>query len=138
MNARPIYENAHTLRAEDEVAGRVGSRWRCALRKLPRSYSIDYMLMRDSVVIAWLEVKCRDKRYDTLILSLGKVMEGRRLSRETGRPFVVVVSLPDGDFWKVVTPDESLVIALGGRVDRNDPADMEPVAHFDMREFKPL
>lgn len=136
--SRPTYENVVTMRAEDEVAARVATKCRGELHKNPRSYRIDYMLTRGGAANAWLEIKCRAQRYDTLIVSLGKVMAGRELARETRLPFILVVSLPDGDYYREVKADEPLLIARGGRVDRNDPADMEPVVHFLMTEFKAL
>lgn len=134
MSMRPIYENVRTLRDEDAVAETLAAAWRCEHYKLPRSYHVDRWLERDGRLVCWLEIKCRNQRYDTFFISLQKVLSARSMARETYAPFVIAVSLPDGIFW-MKDAGETLDVRRGGRSDRGDPADMEPMVHFAMSRF---
>ena len=137
---RPTYETETSLKAEREVAQQLEKRWRCKLIKLPISYRADYLAFRDKPV-AVIEIKCRGKRYPEMILSLHKFLEARglakALSTEREVPFILVYSFPEGIWWGNVT-NYPLDIKIGGRKDRNDWQDTEPVQMFDLAGFKKL
>lgn len=133
--ARPIYENAASLTAEDGVIRALCGAWRCEAKKLPRSYGLDYLLLRGGLAQAACEVKVRGRRYDTLFLSLHKVAATLQFSH-VSLPSFLVVAWPDGLYWRELSFDAGAYLGFGGRTDRNDPADLEPVVHWPASSFR--
>lgn len=143
---RPIYENANDLRSEKKLISHVSDCWNVVSYKLPMSYKIDYAMYRIDTgtsnsssenLVGFAEVKCRTHKFGTFptyIISLAKVMEARRLARETDTKSLLIVSWTDKigflDFFS------HHQIRHGGRADRNDWQDQEPVCHFDLKHFK--
>jgi len=143
---RPIYENANDLRSEKKLISHVSDCWNVVSYKMPMSYKIDYAMYRIDTgtsnsssenLVGFAEVKCRTHKFGTFptyIISLAKVMEARRLARETDTRSILIVSWTDKigylDFFS------HHQIRHGGRADRNDWQDQEPVCHFDLKHFK--
>lgn len=143
---RPIYENAKDLRSEKNLISHVSDCWNVVSCKLPMSYKIDYAMYRMDTgtsasasenLVGFAEVKCRTHKFGTFptyIISLAKVMEARRLAIETDTKSLLIVSWTDKigflDFFS------HHQIRHGGRADRNDWQDQEPVCHFDLKHFK--
>lgn len=137
MNARPIYETEQTLAAEIETIRKVAGIWRCEYRKLPRQYRIDWALVRDGKIAAWCECKRRHNKrnkYPSLMLSLSKVAHGLDLERQTGLPFLIVVEWDD--CLAYLKAQRIGPLRFGGRSDRGDWQDQEPVVDFPVEEFK--
>lgn len=137
---RPIYETPADALVERATIDRFCKWVKAVAVKLPRSYSVDWALVRGAGVVAWAETKRRRNRredYPTLMLSLNKVREGVALAADTGSKFIVVVEWDDCVGW--IEPDlAALSVGIGGRKDRNDPADMEPVVHIPTGSFRLL
>jgi hypothetical protein len=134
---RTLYETVDDLRSEKNVISYVSQCWNVAYYKLPMSYKIDYAMYRDDILMGFAEVKCRTHKFGTFptyIISLGKVMEARKLARETETNSILIVSWTDKigymDFFS------HHQIKQGGRSDRNDWQDQEPMCHFDLKHFK--
>ncbi len=144
---RPIYENSASKEKEQAFAEKLCSVWNFCCKKLPISYHLDYALFRKGslCVSAWLELKCRtndSNKYDTYIISLNKVLVARRIFEVTGLPTVLAVRFQDCDKYTRLSDLSPKMlgkrIAMGGRKDRNDWQDVEPVCHIPMAEFKGL
>jgi len=136
---RPLYETEGQRKREYEVAIKAAETWKCKAQKIPISYHLDYAFMRDDKLCAWAEVKCRTNHvnaYPTYMLSMNKIMHGIQMNTITGAAFVLIVEFTNGIYW--VKPEGKYTIGFNGRRDRNDTADMEPVAYIPMNEFKPL
>ena len=133
---RPRYERPRDLVNESKVAERMAQRG-IELRKLPISYRLDFAMFRDGKLRGFAEVKTRNNRHDsypTLIISLGKVMAARQLAEVSETRSVLLVQYLDGLYWcNFATPFE---VTMGGRWDRGDDDDVEPVAHFPIEAFK--
>jgi len=136
--SRPLYETSEDLGRERDVVANIEKRWSCQAQKLPMRYKLDYALMRNGKVSAWAEIKCRGQRYATYLISLDKVSAGLRLSEISSLPFLIVVRYDDGTYYCTVTKDLVYDIEWGGRKDRNDPEDQEPVLMIPMKFFLPL
>ena len=54
-----IYENEHSLNTERAAITKAAEIWNTSVVKLPRKYSIDFALLRDGEVKAWVEFKSR-------------------------------------------------------------------------------
>jgi len=134
---RVLYENSATLENESSVASVLEKSWGCRAFKLPISFRVDYALTVEGMIKSWAEIKCRGKRYDDMHLSLHKWMAGVELSRRTGLPFVLVYAFNDGIVWRRVDTDQP-ELTIGGRTDRGDWQDTEPMATFQLKGFKTL
>jgi hypothetical protein len=135
--SRPIYETEQDREHEQIIAEWVEKRWCVEAQKMPMRYEFDYMLMRSSMV-AIMEIKRRLKKYDTLIISMQKVVTMQLYSEQFGVPAVLTVSWPEEE------PQYTLLnaartagyrIEWGGRDDRGDDQDKEPVIHIPVEHF---
>ena len=134
---RTMYENDLNLISEKQVINHVSKSWNVVSYKLPISYKLDYAMYRDEELLGFAEVKCRTHKFGTFptyMISLAKVLKSRDLWLCTRRPTILIVS------WigKVAYLDFSSPhkIKQGGRSDRNDWQDQEPMCHYDLKEFK--
>lgn len=135
---RPLYETPENLKREQEVAEQLKQKWDCEVRKLPIAYRLDYMILQEGKPVAVLEIKCRNAMYEEMHLSLHKWMAGRELSKSVGVPFILVYEFKNkGIYWHKVD-DTAPELALGGRTDRGDWQDIEPMAVFRLSKFKVL
>ncbi len=101
------------------------------LAKLPVAYEVDFAVARGERVVGVAEVKVRGRYYATLMVSLHKAQALRRFAADGLRAWLVLC-VPGGVYVRRLTPDERLDIRMGGRTDRGDWQDVEPVAHFPM------
>ena len=98
--------------------------------KLPQFQDIDFALMKGQVVWGVVEVKARGRHYPQMFLSLAKCQALRNYAA-AGLQARVIFATPKGIFAKKIGPLEiDGWIGIGGRKDRNDPSDIEMVAHF--------
>lgn len=134
---RQMYEAPDDLSREAQVAGRLSAAWGCESVKLPIQYRVDFAMLVDKEVKAWLEVKCRTTHYSEMIMSAAKFIAGQQLAASTGRPFVVVFGIGDQIYWRDCTAD-SPTVRLGGRTDRGDWQDVEPVVMLPLDKFHRL
>jgi hypothetical protein len=133
---RPLYESQEDLANEKATIDRLAAHWRCVAVKLPIRYELDYGLCRNGDLMAWAEVKCRKvprEKYPTYMVSLGKVLAGLELAERTNLPFLLIVQWTDALGW--IQPS-ARAVQMGGRRDRADCADVEPVVHIPIKDFK--
>lgn len=140
---RPLYESAGDLKNERQVATLLCSLWGMDAHKLPRTYSLDYAMTSRSntkKVVAFVEIKCRQVpswQYDTLLISMAKVLRGKAIARETNIPTMLIVRWNDmvgGIDFKDIDSE----ISLGGRTDRGDQQDVEPVYLIPIERFRKM
>jgi len=136
---RPRYENPIDLENEKIVANEIKKRFRLDLKKLPIDYNVDYALMSNSKIRAWAEVKsrsCKSTAYDSYMISLNKILRGLWISQQTDRPLFLFVKWKDlTGYCKIETITG---LGWGGREDRNDWQDLEPMCHYPITNFKTL
>jgi hypothetical protein len=140
-----MYETSDDLDNERSVLTVVANSWRCSATKLPRRYELDYALheqMGARRIKAFAEIKCRNfqtTKYETVVLSLMKLAKAEQLSRLCGVPSLLIVRFVDEARWLKIAGDGSVSpvkVAIGGRTDRNDPDDIEVVAHFKIDQMR--
>jgi hypothetical protein len=128
-----LYETKEDIQRETAVAAELCRAWKCQSRKFGKNYTLDYELLRDGSVVALCEIKCRNvdsNHYDTYMISLKKLHEARKIADSKKLPAFIVVHYED-DIKFIHVNEEPDKIEQGGRVDRNDPMDIEDVAHFN-------
>lgn len=134
--SRPMYESQADRQNEDRIASRLCAGVGIEFHKLPIRYEVDYMLRRRGTLYGWLEVKHRPgvERYQTIMLSAQKVLALLNLSRAFGGRALFAVGAGDAVLIADLARVES-DIRWGGRNDRGDDQDMEPVCHFPLASF---
>ena len=135
---RPVYETDENLAQEKQVLALLCRHWECVSEKMPLRYELDYLLIRRRKAVAWLEIKVRTNNYGyypSYMISLGKIMAARRLTEATSLPSFLVVQWRDWKGYIRLDNLEKFEISMGGRTDRGDPQDMEPVVLFPIGNF---
>lgn len=135
---RPIYENTTTLRSELEFSAKLQNRFGIKLQKTPISFGIDYAVIRGGKISSFIELKCRTnpmQKYSTYMIAAIKYQKSMSIMRDSGLPVRLWVQWSDATgFCELSKPGYEWNI--GGRIDRNDAADIEPVIHIPIPEFK--
>jgi len=140
---RPLYENQVSLKNEADTALAVEKAWGADLIKLSMKNKIDFLLKnKTGKPRAFIEIKnrtCNRGQYPTYMLSLDKWVAGLSLQLYTQLPFILVVSWADEiGYVKCLKTLKDTTIDIGGRVDRGDAQDIEPVIHIPIHLFETL
>lgn len=139
--SRPVYERTADLQREMDAVALMGQRWGVTFAKTPKFYAIDFCMVDQlGRVCGWLEVKGKTfprSTYPTFFTSTEKLLRLVRMGQFTGLPSILVCSWADGVFYTQPTPQDCRrwAIKVGGRVDRGDADDLEPVTHIPVGEF---
>lgn len=140
--SREKYETAIDLKNEKAAITALEMASRRQACKLPISYRIDFAMTNEAhEITSWVEVKCRKNprdKYPTFAIGITKLMAGIAFEDKTGKPFFLVVHWSDFLGYVRVSSLKGYKIRSGGRTDRNDPADEEPMVHIPVGEFKEL
>lgn len=119
--------------------------------KLPKRYHIDYLLnetyydtgnVRDRAILVECKARtCPWGTYDSYMISLTKVDAGRRLAKIMDGFFAIATGWSDNKVAVVyipvdLPPQYQRKFVMGGRSDRNDPEDREPVMLIPNAAFK--
>ena len=137
---RPTYETSEDLLNEKDVITKFCDTWtNLSFAKLPTQYHLDYCLMIGDAVTGFCEVKVRKNthnKYSTYILSVAKVSAAKNLQDACGLSSVLVVKWTDKIGYVAFNYDWPVFV--GGRKDRGDWQDVEPVVHIPLSNFKYL
>ncbi len=139
--ARQQYEAARDRSEEAKIAKKLGEMWSLDLRKMPKSYRIDYtvsMRDQDSEIIAVAEVKRRmglKNTYPTLMISLSKIIAGEQY-HHMGFPFYIAIQWSDVFGVHRYDPGKYYLTRWKGRtVQKRDEQDEEPCVFIPISEF---
>jgi hypothetical protein len=136
---RPNYETWAQHQAEDEVAKKLERAWCCEISPHLGDHGLlDRLAFRNGDPKLWIEIKCRDNTSDKhpdYLISMRKIHTARRWRDLTTLETLVVVQFTDRLIW--FNPlRAAFEERVGGRYDRNDPADVELCAFFKPDVFK--
>jgi|TARA_E500000318_G_scaffold73931_1_gene68583 hypothetical protein len=137
---KPSFETIDDQKREERVAGYLEGAWDVTCHKLPTSYGLDYWIESKDKCY-WCEVKCRTfsfEKYDTFILSVGKLMKGAMYAQSTGVPFITVYAMTDGLYYHKWDPDHIYDIRMNINPDATYEEDNEPYAHIPKDMLKCL
>ena len=135
---RPIYETDKDREQEADFIKELCIAWKCEAKKLPIHYKLDFALIREGVIRAFLETKIRSYArgyFDTYMISMAKVLAAKEYSAFAGVPSLLSVRWDDGDGFIALHDIKDFHIGFGGREDRGDPQDMEPVVFIPIEHF---
>ena len=139
MDTRPKYETREDSFNEGGIIKFVSNKWNVNFSKLPISYKLDYAMYRNKSLMGFCEVKRRKYRqsdFNTYMISLDKVIQAKLLATTTKTKSVLIVSWIDKMGW--IDLRDKFVCNEGGRRDRNDWQDVEPVCHFRIDRFRDI
>jgi hypothetical protein len=136
--ARPLFETDGSRRDEEAIAESLQAAWKCSLIKLPISYKLDWMALRDGDAVAWVEAKRRFRelrQHPTVFFSLQKAIAARELHAVSGLPCFFVAQFNDCLAFVDVLPRAHRRIEFRGRIDR-DGRDQEAVVVIPVNEWE--
>ncbi len=129
---RTQYESDEDRFNEQKVMSKVRRHWRLdGYRKLPKSYVVDFALIRKNEVIGFAEVKRRNvafNKYPSIFISMHKIKAANDMNK-LGFHTALIVECNDATGYLLLN-DPPCKVTFGGRSDRGDHDDQEPMAHF--------
>ena len=146
---RPRYETAGDYRNEVEVVNVINETWKMNAEKISKQYSrIDRCLVEfgpdpmNKPVLGMAEIKCYVKPFDHypyFQTSAAKVAYALRLQELMEVPVFLICRWGCGTIKGIqVSKDLISGFVFGGRRDRGDEGDLEPMAKIHKRFFKEL
>jgi|TARA_R110002020_G_scaffold38621_3_gene115864 hypothetical protein len=139
---RKTYENKKTLASESGFGKDLERYFKVVLRKLPIQYGIDCIALdpRNLKPKFFTELKnryCSKDTYPTYIISLSKFLKAKELYRSLHLETFLCVKWKDASGYVSLSelPDEEVDISFGGRYDRNDWQDVEPLLNIHIGKF---
>lgn len=139
---RPIYETNKDRQRQREAIRYLAQATNTEAVETDPLVNWDYEMFRDSKALAIVEVKCRNCKsstYETYIISEAKVVILWETALKRDIASVLLVCWEDQEIGWIridTTNPQTWAVQRGGRVDRNDPADIERVVHFDISSFR--
>jgi hypothetical protein len=136
---RPKYETSTDLKKEKMAVQTFVDSFGedVQIAKLPLQYRMDFCLVKDGVVLNFVEVKCRSNKmsaYSTYIISTSKIVAARSYY-DINISCILLVDWSDKMGWVELSKND-WPSKIGGRKDRGDWQDIEPVTHIPLSEFK--
>ena len=133
---RPRYERQADRDGEQKLIKLACKRYSLdGFFKLPASYILDFAVSRNDQIIGFVEVKKRTtamRQYPTFFVALHRVLQAKQYEL-IGLHSRIIVEWSDR--IGSVRLDKPFELRFGGRSDRNDSADQEPMAHFSIDLF---
>lgn len=143
---RPNYENELDRLREARVASYVAAWYdqqrggeMVTARRCRRYYPCDWLLVEETskpVVFGLLEIKVREQQYGDYMLSLGKASQIVHMAGYAG--LLPMLAVYWQDIHKIGIVDLggcSRECVVGGRTDRGDKDDIEPVIYIPNKDF---
>lgn len=144
-----IYERQDNIDEENAVLQTIAAAWNVTPYRYPTFSAVDAALMNDEKRLAIVEVKCRKKRYDTLMIDLSKVQTLRFWTHNEPINGLLVVKWPDfaphyidvnrhlqwGQSEEYGDVPTDVTVSVGGRKDRGDSHDLDVCVYIPTSRF---
>ena len=128
------------IKGESYFKSAIENHWNCKLEKLPIDYRLDFALIKNNKIRAWVELKNRDLYSDSFgdsMINLNKWMKAKELRDSTNIPTILAVRYKDKDLWCTLADDTDMEIRWGARTkNTRDWQDIGPAVHISITEFK--
>ena len=134
---RPTYETPSDSQRERDTAELMANAWGHDVRKLKTFYAYDYALFSGDTLEAFVEIKVRTRTFATYWLSLAKWAAMNSLIQTAHVPGLFVVAWPGRVMFTTVS-NKPFRVLLGGRTDRGDASDIEPLIEIPLTEFQDI
>ncbi len=137
--SRPRNESEEDLRKEYAAMRRI-EKWTGAtgLKLSENLYHIDWAFHRGDTICALGEYKWRSRQIDPYIISVSKMLAGKRLSKALRVPFFLFIEWEGlGLHMFRASPKESFGAIIAGN-SRGQTGDVEPCFTIPVDQFEPL
>ena len=141
--SRPTYETPANRKLELRAAESVRKLWwpdnTTSLFRLAQKSVLDLAFCRGPVILGFGEIKVRTNTHDTYptyMLSLEKWQVGVALRKNLRLPVWLFVQFSDKLMWAPFDHTDTIEVGMGGRFDRGDKDDLEPVVLIPMNLFE--
>lgn len=140
---RPMYETPSDIINELSVIESLSDLWGVTFHKLPIQYHLDFSISKiDGRIIGFIEVKTRTiakSKFPTYIISMSKIQMAKSMFDTSKQPTFLVVQWTDAIGWcRIDSFEEIPPFKIGGRTDRGDEQDIEPVLHIPIHLFRDI
>lgn len=139
---RKTFETERDRRAERSAIDEYAIHFRAKAEKLPRSYRLDFALVREQQIVAFVEFKRRyfsSSAFPSLMVTLSKYEAMIRISEASSVPSVLLCELDDALLSVRVERSLSSVpgfkLVWGGRKKMRDDQDREPQVLIPIERF---
>ncbi len=135
---RPVYETSEMKQREEIVANLYARIAKLKIRRCPKFYPCDWVALDedDRFLKSLIEIKIREVQYPDYMISLHKVTQMIHCAAVAGiNPMLVVWWRDKRELGVVNLMTCERTTGYGGRSDRGDPQDMEPVVRIALAEF---
>ena len=133
-----LYERQKDRANEKKVIKRIETAWGVESHKMKMAYGLDYMLLKGGNLHSFVEVKCRNNAqgdYPTYAISLMKFLQANRFTQSTVKPCYLIVKWTD-KLGFLDMGESFYQVGVGGRTDRNNPNDIEPIVFIPNNKFE--
>lgn len=134
---QPIYETEVDKKNEIGIIPLLEAKFNCEVRRNQKLSCCDYSFLRDSMLVALGEYKKRKNikyQYPTYMLAATKFTNACTMARTLGVACILIVEWTD-QIGYVRLDKIEFDTGIGGRLDRDDPQDIEPVIYIDVNAF---
>jgi len=139
---RKLYETKKSLAAERDFGKDLEKYFKVNLRKLPMQYGLDFVALdtrsyKPKFFLELKDRKCKHTTYPTYIISLSKFLKAKEIYRSLSLHTFLCVRWLDTSGYICLDDieDDEIDITIGGRYDRNDWQDIEPLLTIDIGKF---
>lgn len=136
---KDVFSEKH-VKEEDYFKKDIENYWGCKLEKLPIDYRLDYAVIREGEIVAWIELKNRklySDQYQDSMINLNKWMKAKEFRGISDIPTLLAVRYKDKDLWCFLTDEMDMEIRWGARTkNTRDWQDIGPAVHIKLTEFK--
>lgn len=108
-------------------------------QKLATRYGLDYAIVKNSHISAFVELKCRkvfSTKYNTLILNINKLNSARQLTTNNVKCWLFVRWLDCDGMLEFGAHFKDYALMMVERSDRDDPQDISPCFEVPICHFK--
>lgn len=139
---RPVYETAASIDREQLFCRNVTEISNLIVRRINKKmFPCDIVFCEGKKVLAFVEFKRRIGvlGYNSgVMLSLHKATQLAQFGMLTGKPTLFAIEHADNSYYVATLNFCGYAVEYGGRTDRGDAGDMEPVILIPIIDFKPL
>jgi hypothetical protein len=139
---RKLYETKQSLNAETNFAKDLQKYFKVNLKKLPLQYGLDFIALdtknhKPKFFLELKERRCTSSTYPTYIVSLSKFLKAKDIYRSLNLNTYLCVRWSNtcGYICLNDIEDDNIDITVGGRYDRNDWQDVEPLLNIEIGKF---
>ena len=139
--SRPTYERGQDTDAEKKFAALCEQNSTLKVAKLKSFFPCDLALTHEKRIVGFIEFKRRFGAFaypGGIFLSADKLSKIRAIASVTGVMPYFAVETAEAQYYMAALCKSEYPTVIGGRTDRNDAQDLEPVCLIEKRDFVPL